>query len=409
MIVSLANLKFITNNMKLRTVLTAFALCVACSMLAEKYSPAQQLLQRMQKLQKKGYMYGHQDDPFYGISWEWDKDKSDTKELVGDYPAVMGFDLGGIEMGDFKNLDSVPFKRMREEIINHHKRGGIITISWHPRNPMIGTTAWIQSDTIAYNQAVEALDKIGQGDVASLVINPKNTVRSVLPGGSHHDVYMTWLKRVADFMLTLKDDNGNAVPFIFRPYHENNGSWFWWGQNLCSDEEYHLLWIMTQDFISNYRGSLELQGAKSPDLKNTILWSYSPNLQGNWTEEAWMKRYPGDDRVDIIGEDAYQWGAEADFKRQLDADLALITSIAQKHNKLIAMTECGYQNSPDATWWQRVFKPIIEKYPICYLLPWRNYKKEHFGASKDANTADDFKAWSEQKNFLFLNDIKKIK
>ena len=119
-----------------------------------------------------------------------------------------------------------------------------------------------------------------------------------------------------------------------------------------------------------------------------------------------MVRYPGDDRVDLIGEDAYQWGSEADFKTQLDADLALITKIAKEHGKLIAMTECGYQNSPDATWWQRVFKPIIEKYPVCYFLPWRNYSKEHFGASKDAKTADDFKEWAKGKKMLFVKGIR---
>ena len=97
-------------------------------------SPAQQLIERLAKIQKQGYMYGHQDDPFYGITWDWEQGRSDTKELVGDYPGVMGFDLGGIEVGDKKNLDSVPFNRIREEIIAHHKRGGIITISWHPRS-----------------------------------------------------------------------------------------------------------------------------------------------------------------------------------------------------------------------------------------------------------------------------------
>ena len=122
-----------------------------------------------------------------------------------------------------------------------------------------------------------------------------------------------------------------------------------------------------------------------------------------------MARYPGDDRVDLIGEDAYQWGTEEDFKKGLDADLALITEIAKKHGKLIAMTECGYQNSPDATWWTRVFKPIVDKYPICYFLPWRNYKKEHFGAAKDLKTADDFLKLYQAKNTLFLKEIKKVK
>ena len=348
-------------------------------------------------------MYGHQDDPFYGITWEWDNDRSDTYDLVGDYPGVMGFDLGGLEMGDAKNLDSVPFTRMRQEIILQHERGGIVTISWHPRNPLLGTTAWIEKDIKAYNETVVALKKIGREDLVSQIDNPQNTVKSLLPGGKMADKFQLWLKRISDFLVTLKDQKGNQVPVIFRPWHENNGNWFWWGQANCSDADFHAFWNLTQDYIN----SVEI--GNSQTLRDYIVWSYSPNLQGNWTEEKWMVRYPGDERVDLIGEDAYQWGSEADFKAQLDADLTLIAKIAKEHGKLIAMTECGYQNSPDATWWQRVFKPVIEKYPICYFLPWRNYTKEHFGASKDAKTADDFKEWAKGKKMLFVKDINRIR
>lgn len=359
-------------------------------------SPARLLIDRLAKIQKQGYMYGHQDDPFYGITWDWDNNRSDTKELVGDYPGVMGFDLGGIEVGDAKNLDSVPFSRIREEIVAQHKRGGIVTISWHPRNPLLGTTAWIENDIKAYDEAVKALDKVGKNVLTKQLIDPRTTVQSILPGGSQYEKYLLWLYRVTEFMQSLKDEQGNPVPFIFRPFHENNGNWFWWGQKLCTDAQFHQLWDMTQDFI-NAR------------LYHNVVWSYSPNLQGTWTEAEWMKRYPGDDRVDLIGEDAYQWGGEKEFVLGTTADLKLITKIAAEHGKLIAMTECGYANSPDATWWTRVFRPIIEQFPICYFLPWRNYKNEHFGASKDAKTADDFKQWAKQKNFLFVNDIKKIK
>lgn len=374
-------------------ILSLLALCLTA---AAKQTPAEALLARLKKLQQIGYMYGHQDDPFYGITWDWDLNRSDTKELTGDYPAVMGFDLGGIEMGDAKNLDSVPFNRMRDEIIAHHLRGGIITISWHPRNPLLTTTAWIENDIKEYENAIAYLHKTDNDNIARLIPSPKTTVSSILPGGSHHQKYMSWLNRVETFLKSLRTPKGEEIPFIFRPYHENNGSWFWWGQNNCSDEEYHSLWNMTQDKLNQ-------------SLPGQILWSYSPNLQGNWTEEQWMVRYPGDDRVDLIGEDAYQWGTEEDFKNGLTADLELITAIAKKHGKLIAMTECGYQNSPDATWWTRVFKPIVDKYPICYFLPWRNYKGEHFGAAKSLATADDFLKLYKAKNTLFLEEIKKIK
>ena len=89
-------------------------------------TPAMRLADRLTSLQKRGYMAGHQDDPFYGPTWEWEYGRSDIRDLVGDYPAVMGFDLGGIEMGDAKNLDSVPFLRIREQLVAHVERGGIL-------------------------------------------------------------------------------------------------------------------------------------------------------------------------------------------------------------------------------------------------------------------------------------------
>ena len=68
--------------------------------------PREQLLHRLRVLQEQGCMFGHQDDPFYGIGWAYESNRSDVLETCGDYPAVMGFELGGIEMGDKKNLDS---------------------------------------------------------------------------------------------------------------------------------------------------------------------------------------------------------------------------------------------------------------------------------------------------------------
>ena len=330
------------------------------------YNPNLALENRLRELQKLGYMYGHQDDTFYGLTWEWDYGKSDILATVGDYPAVMGFDLGGIEKGDAKNLDSVPFTRIHDELLAHVKRGGIVTISWHPRNPLTGGTAW---------------------DVSS-----DQVVKSILPGGSRHQLFKLWMQRVASFMKSLKDEEGNYVPVIFRPWHENNGSWFWWGQKLCTDCEYLSLWNMLQDYLT------------TEGLTN-LLWSYSPNLDGGWTEERFLKRYPGNDRVTLIGEDAYQWGTEEDFVKQATSDLDFISRFAEKNGKLYALTECGYKNIPDATWWTRVLKPVMDKYQLSYFLTWRNYKKEYFGPAPQQVSAKDFKKLYKANNTLFLREI----
>ena len=327
---------------------------------------AELLLERLIALKQKGYMFGHQDDPFYGLTWEWELDRSDILETVGDYPAVMGFDLGGIEMGNEKNLDDVPFTRIREELIKHHERGGIVTISWHPRNPVTEGTAWDVSD--------------------NLVIHKILNVESV------RAKFIQWIIRVGDFLATLKTEDGKKVPIIFRPWHENNGSWFWWGQNLCSDEDYRAFWNLLQDELI----------ARGFD---NLLWSFSPNLDGGWNEERFLKRYPGNDRVALIGEDAYQWGTEDDFVRALTKDLDFLQEFAEKNNKIFALTECGIKNLPDATWWTRVLKPIMDRYPICYFHTWRNYKEEFFAPDPKQKSAADFKKLYEASNVLFLKEI----
>lgn len=340
----------------------------------EEQTPAEALLTRIDTLRQHGYMYAHQDDPFYGITWEWDRNgRSDTKELVGDYPAIFGFDLGGIEMGDSKNLDSVPFEWIREEAIRHFERGGIVTFSWHPRNPNNGGTAWVVNSQM-------------------LTDEEQNTVASILPGGEKHEKFQGWMNNVSDFLASIKTADGKPVPFIFRPWHEYNGSWFWWGEAETTPEQYKGLWNMLQDHVNSV-------------LPTNVVWAFSPNLDGRWTEERFLEKYPGDDRVDLIGEDAYQWGTEEMFKLGTTADLDFLNAFAQKVGKPLALTECGYQNSPDPTWWTRVLKPIMDQYPISYFLPWRNWHAEHFGASKDACTADDFKKLYEADNTLFLQDI----
>lgn len=323
------------------------------------------LLQRLRSLRTNGIMFGHQDDPFYGLGWKWDRGRSDVLAVAGDYPAVMGFELGGIEMGDAKSLDSVPFVRIREELLAHVRRGGIATISWHPRNPLTGGTAWDNKNA--------------------------NTVRSILPGGDQHQKFQTWMLRLSCFLRSLKDEQGRPVPFIFRPWHENSGGWFWWGKGLCTAEEYKTLWNCLQDRLL-------------ADGLTNIVWSWSPNY-GLKADD--LDSYPGDDRVDIIGLDAYQQSKdEQSFIRTLNKDLATLCEFAKGTDHLVALTECGYQNLPDPTWWTRVLKPQIEKFPLSYFLVWRNADhRQYFAPAPSTKDAPDFRKMVEDKKILMLKEI----
>src|SRR5664280_3038417 len=87
------------------------------------------LFQSLYDLKNKAIMFGHQDDLMYGYTWWHEKDRSDTKDITGDYPGVAGFELGHIELGGERSLDSVSFAQITEQINVHYKRGGVITIS----------------------------------------------------------------------------------------------------------------------------------------------------------------------------------------------------------------------------------------------------------------------------------------
>lgn len=355
-------------------------LCIltACT---KSQTPREQLLDRLNTLQQQGCMFGHQDDPFYGIGWAYEEGRSDVLETCGDYPAVMGFDLGGIEMGDSKNLDSVPFDLIRQEIIRHHQRGGIVTISWHPRNPL---TTFDHPHTWPEGSAWEATD---------------GTVAAILEGGAQHEIFMTWLERVHTFLSSLKTDAGEPIPFIFRPWHENNGAWFWWGDTHCTPEEYRALYALTQDYLTAKRSNSECA------LTSNIIWSYSPNLDGAMTEEKFLQWYPGDERIDLIGLDAYEWGTEEDFIRQTTADLDFLCAFCAQHGKLVALTECGFIDVPDPTWWCRVLLPILKAHPsLSYALVWRNAEKEHFGPVPNTDNGREFLHFYNDSQTLFLKE-----
>ena len=357
--------------------MAALAFLAACSTGNQKplETPKDELVHTLFSHVEKGeILYGHQDDLCYGHAWkveDWEADdltRSDVKAVTGMYPAVMGFELGGIEMGDRKSLDSVDFGLIRKAAKLHAERGGIVTISWHPRNPLTGGDAW---------------------DVSS-----DQVVKSLLQGGKLNDLFMSvWLPRLGDFLESL-----DGIPVIFRPWHENNGNWFWWGNDLCSEQEYKDLYRTTWVYLVKARG-----------LTN-LLWCYSPN--SGIGPEGYMARYPGDDIVDILGLDSYEFvgpdgfgESGARFANELKRCLTFLNVLATDHHKLMCLSETGLEGIPDPAWWTGVLYPAIKDFPIAYALTWRNAcdKPGHFYAAWDGfANAPDFKAFSELDDMVFL-------
>jgi|AGTN01.2.fsa_nt_gi Beta-mannanase len=335
----------------------------------ELTTETQHLLKNLRQIPSKGIMFGHQDSPLYGVGWEGDSARSDVKSVVGDYPAVMGFDIGRIELGREKNIDNVPFEKIRQEIIHQYERGGMITISWHIDNPLTDGDSW---------------------DVAT-----KGAVASILPNGENHEKFLGWLEAAASFLKSLETKNGTKIPILFRPWHEHTGSWFWWGKENCTAEEYKQLWILTHDYFKKH-------------ALNNLLFAYSPNAVGD--EEMYMERYPGDEYVDLLGLDCYhgnEEGAES-YQTSLHAMLALMTEEGKQRNKPIALTETGLETIPIPDWWTSILFPVLDKYPVSYVLVWRNARERpnhYYAPYPEQISAGDFIDFYKNPKTLFCRDI----
>lgn len=333
------------------------------------------LFRSLYELKNKGVMYGHQDDLMYGSKWWYEKDRSDTKDFTGDYPAVAGFELGHLELGNARSLDSVSFTQIAEQIKAHYNRGGVITISWHLNNPLT-------------MQDPEAL-KRRQGGTA-WDVSSKEVVASILPGGKNHDLFNTWLERLATFFISIKDDKGKPIPFIFRPWHEHSGSFFWWGTNICTDEQYAALWRYTVTFLRDKKKI------------HNILYAY--NTDRVTSLEQYMRGYPGDDVIDMLSLDMYDRGEQ--FGPELDKALGFVTAEAIKRNKLTALSETGGRRGM-ANWWSEVLLPVVSKYPVGYVLTWRHTYRPRFPMGGNVNQPfpDDFKNFYNSPRSLFLKEI----
>ncbi|MFI5152673.1 MAG: glycoside hydrolase family 26 protein [Chitinophagales bacterium] len=335
------------------------------------------LFQNLRKIPAKGFMFGHQDDLAYGVGWKYEEGRSDIHDVTGDYPALYGWELGRIELDQPLNLDSVPFDKMKDFIREGYERGGVITVSWHLNNPLTGKTAWQPAP---------------------------GTVASILPGGQKNSLYTSWLDKIATFFLSLKGSKGELIPVIFRPFHELNGSWFWWGGKNCSPTEMKQLYRFTVSYLR--------------DLKNVHNLLYAYNTDRFASKEDYLERYPGDEWVDIMGFDIYQGNnikKNEDFMAEFDKTLSTLESIALEKNKIPALTEFGYNGLPDSSWWTNVFLKTLAKHQLAYALAWRNsgYRSptqfEFYVPFKGQGSAGDFLKFYGEEQTLFQKEVTAMK
>ncbi len=311
---------------------------------------------------------------------------SDIKKNSGYDPALLGSDFMFITDKSNNNQSDNWFFQQEQKIINDTKeayaKGMINTFSWHLREP----------------------DNEESFYVSDMTTEQKNTAfKSILPGGANHEWYRKKLDKVASIFLNLKGSKGELIPVIFRPFHEFDGSWFWWGANFCTPEEYKTAYKFTVEYLRDTKGV------------HNVLYAFSPD--NSYTTEAnYLSRYPGDKYVDILGMDNY-----GDFDNQgatgaakANTKLKIISDLAKTKVKIAALTETGYRvtssNTPITNWFSTYLYDALtsNSIEVSYMMIWNNDKNGYYVPNSSVSNVADFKTFASKPKSALLNSLPKM-
>ncbi|GGG23668.1 glycosyl hydrolase [Paenibacillus abyssi] len=219
---------------------------------------------------------------------------------TGKYPAVGGFDF----------MNDSPSRVERGAVptdtplaIEWWKRGGIVTFCWH------------------WNPPKDLIDEEPDNGWHRGFYTTATTfdIAKAMNDESSED-YILLMRDIDAIAVNLGRLQDEGIPVLWRPLHEASGGWFWWGAQ--GPEPCVKLWITMYERLTNLHGL------------NNLVWVW------NGQHKDW---YPGDEYVDIIGEDIYPpertYVSNVDrFRQALDYTAA---------NKIIALSENGPLPDPD--------------------------------------------------------------
>lgn len=270
----------------------------------------------------------------------------DVYEMTGKYPAVFGWDAGLVLEGREKpgngSDQSENARLLAAEIAKADELGAIVTLSAHWSNPKTG----------------------GNYDDTTRV------VEDILPGGAYSARFNTMLDGIAEVAQESKRADGTQIPIIFRPLHENTGNWFWWGATHATADQYKELFRYTVNYLRDVKGV------------HNFLYAYSPNGTLGGDVNAYLKTYPGDNYVDVLGYDAYADNA-SQWLEPVMKDMRMLNDQATERGKIVAFTEFGRRDdfgfkkdveTQDKQFFTELRDAITEDAPnTAYMMTWANF------------------------------------
>lgn len=246
------------------------------------------------------------------------------RTVTSETPAIMAGDF--MDYSPSRLAHGSDPKNETERVIKAAQAGQIVTMLWHWNAPSgllntMGADAQGKPQNLMWYKSFYT--NATTFDVQKALADPNSTDYALL------------LRDMDAIAVQLQKFSNAKVPVLWRPLHEGEGGWFWWGAK--GPDAYKKLWRLLHDRLTNVH-----------HLHN-LIWVYSSGVKPEW--------YPGDDVVDIVGIDEYP----ADVSDPLSSAWDILQS-QYASRKMLALTEFG--GVPDIAKMQR--------YGVCwaYFASW---------------------------------------
>ena len=177
---------------------------------------------------------------------------------TGCWPALIGVDYADFSDPSGAQRNQLVTRVPNQVAIAYWRAGGLVAVSAHLYDPANPAGGGLRDQEV---------------DLAQL-LNPES------------ETHRRWIQELDVPAAGLQELKEAGVVVLWRPFHEMNGGWFWWGKK--DSATFVRVWRQMFDYFTKVKG-----------LDN-LLWVYGPNM-GEHTADY----YPGDDCVDLVGLDAY--------------------------------------------------------------------------------------------------------
>lgn len=214
--------------------------------------------------------------------------------------------------------------------------GRIVTIMWHVNRPFDRTPRVDFKNQTQGKFTDEQWDEL------------------MTEGSRMHKMWLEQVDSISTYLKTLKDRN---IPVLWRPYHEMNGEWFWWGDRK-GENGFKKLWRMLYERMVDYH-----------HLDN-LIWVWNANAPRKIPHDSAMAYdlyYPGHQYVDVLATDVYH----NDWKQEHHDQL-----VELGEGKLIALGELGNLPTP---------QKLASMNKFAWFMVWTGFTHDKYNTLEQLN------------------------